>query len=190
MRASIKWVIAAAVLLPLFMASAHADNCAYSILQHNETPLQGGAAQNLCKRYGGKVVLIVNIASRGKHAADQYHQLQSLYAKYKQQGLVVLAFPSNDFHNETMDAKKIAALTHNKYGVRFPVFKPIHVIGPHTNYLYRDLFLQAGVPPNHDFDKYLISRSGDVVGYYAAQLSIHTKAFIQQIKQLLSQSAS
>lgn len=185
MRASIKWIITSAVLLPLFILPAHAANCAFSILQHDETPLQGGAPQNLCKLYGGKVVLIVNTASRGKNV-NQYGQLQTLYAKYKDQGFVVLAFPSNDFHNETMDVEKIATLTHDKYGVRFPVFKPIHVTGPDTDYLYRDLFLQSGVPPFHDFDKYLIGRSGTVVGYYAAQLSVHTNEFIGQIKQQLA----
>lgn len=184
MRACIKWMITFAVLLPLFMLPAHADSCAFSILQHDETPLLGSAPVNLCKLYGGKVVLIVNTASRGKNV-DQYAQLQALYDKYKDQGFVVLAFPANDFHNETLDVEKIAALIH-KYGVTFPVFKPIQVTGPDTDYLYRDLFLQAGVPPFHDFDKYLISRSGAVVGYYAAELTLNTKEFIAQIKQQLA----
>lgn len=185
MRVMSKAVMAAVVLLSLWATASSAAGCSFSALEHNEKLLQGGAEQNLCKQYGGKVVLIVNTASRGKHV-DQYRGLQKLYAKYKDQGLVVLAFPSDDFDNLPLDNKKLIDLTRNTYGVRFPVFQPIHVTGPHTDYLYRDLFLQAGVPPNRDFDKYLIGRDGDVVGYYAAQVTPHDASFVSVIEDRLS----
>lgn len=179
-------MIAAVMLLPLLTTTAMATDCASSALQYKEKLLQGGAEQNLCKQYGGKVVLVVNTASRGDYV-DQYRGLQKLYAKYKSKGLVVLAFPSNDFHNQPLDKKKLIDLTRNTYGVRFPVFQQIHVTGPHTDYFYRNLFLQAGVPPNRDFDKYIIGRNGDVVGYYSAKVTPHDASFIAVIEGRLSQ---
>jgi len=174
-----------AVLALALAPAAWAADCASSALQYDETPLGASKAENLCTQYHGKVVLVVNTASASPQAG-QYRDLEALYNKYKSRGFVVLAFPSNDFKHEPLKATALARLLKHKYGVTYPVFKPIHVTGPKTDYLYRDLFLQAGIPPSRDFDKYIIGRNGDIVGYYASQVPVHADSFNTVIQDQLS----
>lgn len=167
---------------------ARAADCSYSALGYKEMPLQGGQPVNLCQQFGGKVALIVNTATASPRAA-QLRDLESLYKKYKDQGFVVLAFPSNDFDHEPKKGKALAEEMKHKYGVDYPVFSPIHVTGPKTDYLYRNLFFQAGIPPSRDFDKYIVGRNGEIVGYYSSTVTTRDASFVTVIKDQLSRPA-
>ena len=97
-----------------------------------------GEEQELSK-YLGRVLLIVNVASKCGFTS-QYAGLQKLYEKYSNQGLCVLAFPSNDFGGqEPGDNKEIESFCIKKYGVSFDLFSKVHVIGPQQSSLYKYL---------------------------------------------------
>jgi glutathione peroxidase len=82
---------------------------------------------NLCEVYAGKVVLIVNTASKCAFTS-QYQGLEALYATYKERGLVVLGFPSNDFANQEPGTEaEIKTFCRMTYGVQFPMFAKTRV---------------------------------------------------------------
>ena len=93
-----------------------------ALLNHKFDRLQDEKPQSLCQ-YAGKVVLVVNTASFCGFTS-QYEGLEALYAKYQARGLVVLGFPSNDFgQQEPGNAKQIADVCFNTFGVKFPMFE-------------------------------------------------------------------
>ena len=118
--------------------------------------------------YKGKVVLIVNVASRCGYTG-QYAGLQKLYDAYKDKGLVVLGFPANEFGSQEpgTDAE-IATFCSSKYGVTFDMFSKIVVKGADKSPLYKTL-TESADPKGEvgwNFEKFLIGRDGKVVGRY------------------------
>jgi glutathione peroxidase len=122
--------------------------------------------------YRGKVLLIVNVASKCGFT-PQYEGLEALYRKYGARGFRVLAFPCNQFSNqEPGNAEEIASFCRLSYDVTFPVFAKIDVKGDFTAPLFRHLKSEAkGVLGTQrikwNFTKFLVDRSGKVVGRYA-----------------------
>jgi glutathione peroxidase len=118
--------------------------------------------------YRGKVLLIVNVASHSIFT-PQYEGLQSLYAKYLDQGLVVLAFPSNDFGQEEPDGNDvIKQFVADKYKVAFPVFAKVSLAGEHMSPLFQFLTDKqsnpsTGGPIRWNFTKFLVDRNGKIV---------------------------
>lgn len=140
-----------------------------ALLQHQFARLQDGRAQNLCQ-YAGRVVLVVNTASYCGYTS-QYQGLEALYSQYEKRGLVVLGFPSNDFgKQEPGSSKEIADFCFNTYGVKFPMFAKSVVSGPDKSALYSALEKATGAVPRWNFHKYLIDRSGKVVGNFASNV--------------------
>jgi glutathione peroxidase len=118
--------------------------------------------------YKGKVVLVVNVASRCGYTG-QYAGLQKLYDAYKDKGLVVLGFPANEFGGQEpgTDAE-IATFCSSKYGVTFDMFSKIVVKGADKSPLYKTL-TESADPKGEvgwNFEKFLIGRDGKVVGRY------------------------
>jgi len=117
--------------------------------------------------YRGKVLLIVNVASHSIFT-PQYEGLESLYQKYKDQGLVVLAFPSDDFGKEEPEGNDaIKQFIAGKYKVTFPVFAKIPLAGEHMAPLYQFLTDKTanpntGGPIRWNFTKFLVDREGKV----------------------------
>ena len=129
--------------------------------------LQDEKPQSLCQ-YAGQVVLVVNTASYCGFTS-QYKGLEALYTKYRDKGLVVLGFPSNDFGSqEPGSAKEIAEFCTNTYGVKFPMFAKSHVRGDEVNPLHAELIKATGTTPKWNFYKYLIGRDGKAVAAYSA----------------------
>lgn len=153
----------------------------------NETfpRLQDEQPESLCQ-YAGKVVLVVNTASYCGFTR-QYDGLERIYEKYKDQGLVILGFPSNDFGQQEPDSnKKIADFCRNTYSIKFPMFGKSSVRGPNANPLFRALIQQTGDTPAWNFHKYLISRDGKTVQSFGSQITPEsltmTNAIIEQLK--------
>lgn len=140
---------------------------------------------NLAKAYQGKVVLIVNTASKCGFT-PQYDGLEKLYATYKDRGLVVLGFPSNDFANqEPGDEKSIQQFCRLTYGVKFPMFAKTRVRKQAADPLYQRLGKAAGVYPKWNFYKYLIDRNGQLVASYSSFTKPESSKLIEKIESLL-----
>ncbi len=154
-----------------------------AVLHHTFKRLQDEAPQDLCQ-YAGKVVLVVNTASYCGFT-KQYQGLETLYSKYAPRGLVVLGFPSNDFKQEDADAKKIADLCYNTYGVKFPMFASTVVSGNGANPLYAELIKATGNAPKWNFNKYLIGRDGKVLDYFPSKVTPEDPALVGRIEKAL-----
>ena len=120
--------------------------------------------------YRGKTVLLVNVASECGFT-PQYAQLQELYGKYKDRGLVVLGFPSNDFGGqEPGDAAQIKEFVTSKYAVDFPMMAKLHAKGPEIAPLYKTLSEETpdGIKGEvkWNFTKFLVDPSGKVVARF------------------------
>ncbi len=109
-------------------ADAPARSACPATLQHTYLRLQDEKPQSLCQ-YAGKVVLVVNTASYCGFTG-QYKGLEELYSRYKDKGLVVLGFPSNDFAQEKSSNKEIADFCENTFGVSFPCLPRPPCAGP------------------------------------------------------------
>ena len=156
-----------------------------ALLQHTFPRLQDESPQSLCQ-YAGKVLLVVNTASYCGFTY-QYQGLEALYQKYKDRGLVVLGFPSNDFFQEKSANQDIADFCYNTYGVVFPMFARSAVRGSDANPLYQQLAQATGKKPSWNFNKYLIDRAGRSVTHYGSKVEPSDKAFVQQLEALLAQ---
>lgn len=164
-------------------SNGHAAECS-SLLRHSFPSLQTGEPQNLCQ-YQGRVILVVNTASYCGHT-DQYGGLESLYRKYKDQGLVVLGFPSNDFGNqEPGDNKQIAKFCRLTYSVEFPMFEKSSVSGDKRNSLFAELDRRTGQQPRWNFHKYLIDRSGSQVMSFESAVAPDDKRLVEALRKLL-----
>lgn len=123
--------------------------------------------------YRGKVLLIVNTASACGFT-PQYQGLEKIYREFKDQGLVVLGFPCNQFgHQESGTALEIGAFCEKNYGVTFPLFDKIDVNGSQADPIYQHLKAQApGLLGSEaikwNFTKFLIQRDGAIFGRYAS----------------------
>jgi glutathione peroxidase len=122
--------------------------------------------------YRGKVLLIVNVASRCGFT-PQYTGLEALYRKYRDRGFEVLGFPCNQFGaQEPGDAAEIGAFCSTTYDVTFPMFAKVEVNGSDAHPLYQHLkSAQPGILGTEaikwNFTKFLVDRQGAVVKRYA-----------------------
>ena len=156
-----------------------------ALLDRTFPRLQDEKPQSLCQ-YAGKVLLVVNTASYCGFTS-QYKGLEALHAKYKDRGLVVLGFPSNDFGNqEPGNAQQIAEFCQNTFGVKFPMFAKTTVKGDGANQLYADLIRLSGTTPKWNFYKYLVSRDGRTVTSYSSMTAPDDGDLVQDIEKRLS----
>ena len=159
-----------------------------ALLDKTFNRLQDEAPQHLCQ-YSGKVLLVVNTASYCGFT-PQYKGLEALYAKYRERGLVVLGFPSNDFgKQEPGSSKEIADFCYNTYGVQFPMFAKSSVKGKEANPLHAELAKITGYQPKWNFTKYLIDRNGKVVDHYSSMVKPDDKDLVAAIEKLLAEPA-
>ena len=157
-----------------------------ALLQHSFTPIQGGNAQSLCQ-YSGKVVLVVNTASQCGYT-PQYEGLEALYRKFKNRGLVVIGFPSNDFGGQEPGSnREIAEFCRTVYGVGFPMYEKKAVEGLSANPLYGQLIARAGQPPKWNFHKYVIDRTGERVVSVRSDVEPLDRDLVSLIERLLAE---
>ncbi|MDH5823195.1 glutathione peroxidase [Luteimonas sp. RD2P54] len=140
-----------------------------SLLARSYRPLAGQAPVNLQQTYGGEVLLVVNTASKCGFT-PQFEALEALHARYRDQGFAVLGFPSGDFRDQEFeDEEAIREFCTLTYGVRFPMFEKVHVVGPDATGLYRDLAAATDAAPQWNFHKYLIGRDGRVLANWGSR---------------------
>jgi glutathione peroxidase len=156
------------------------------VLDHEMKRIDGTAER--LDKYKGKVVLIVNTASRCG-LTPQYEALEKVYREYKDRGLVVLGFPANNFMGQEPGTnKQIAAFCTERFEVTFPMFEKISVKGEDAHPLYRQLAGQpdpAGGEPSWNFTKYLVDREGNAVMRFDPRMKPTSEKMIAQIEALL-----
>jgi glutathione peroxidase len=193
----IKWVSALLLLMGCGVSnnSAEGDTTAYKaseakgdIYQFTMKSLTGQDVP--LSTYKGKVVLIVNTASKCG-LTPQYKDIEALYEKYKDRGLVVLGFPANDFlRQEPGSDSEIGEFCQKNYGVSFPMFSKIEVTGSTKHPLYKYLtekkengVVDAAVTWN--FQKFLIDKNGHIVTYFKPKTEVKEPTVIKAIEEIL-----
>jgi glutathione peroxidase len=142
-------------------------------------------------QFKGKVLLLVNVASQCGYT-PQYAGLESLYEKYKDQGLVVIGFPANNFGaQEPGTNTEIKAFCTRKYKVSFPMYGKVSVKGEDKTPLYRYLTEEANSTTNGEigwnFTKFLIDRSGNVVARFESKVTPDDAGLVQSVEKALNQ---
>jgi glutathione peroxidase len=161
--------IAGIVSLATLCGCASSNGTGASPLSHTVQDI-GGQDVDLAK-YRGKVVLIVNVASKCGFT-PQYAALESIYEKYKDRGFTILGFPSNDFlWQEPGTNEEIKTFCSTKYNVTFDMFAKVSVRGKDASPIYRDLTSKKTNGPfggaiKWNFTKFLIARDGAVVARF------------------------
>lgn len=157
------------------------------ILDREMTRLNGQSES--LKNYQGKVVMLVNVASKCG-LTPQYKQLQALYEKYQPQGLEILGFPANDFMGQEpgTDAE-ISEFCEINYGVTFPLFSKISVKGDGIDPLYAELTSMPepiGGEVAWNFQKYLVGRDGNVAARFSPRTVPDDERIIAEVEKLLA----
>lgn len=175
-------MLSLSLTLLLATPAAQANTCP-ALLNHTLPRLQDEKPQSLCQ-YAGKVVLVVNTASYCGFTG-QYKGLEALYARYKDEGLVVLGFPSNDFAQEKGSNREIADFCENTFGVKFPMFAASSVRGEQANPFFKQLQAQGATAPRWNFYKYLIGRDGRLVESYSSMTGPESRSLVQALEKSL-----
>jgi glutathione peroxidase len=169
---------------PALAADAVGAACP-ALLRYTFNGLQTGKPQSLCD-FRGKVLVIVNTASYCGYT-NQYAGLEALYRKYRERGLVVIGFPSNDFGSQEPGSnKEIAEFCRTTYGVEFPMFEKTSVARLETQPFYSALVKASGEAPKWNFHKYLVDRTGTRVVSYASAVEPTQREFVASIERLLA----
>mgnify|MGYP000957783308 CR=1 FL=1 len=163
---SLRALILGSLLLCAFDASAACS----ALLDRSFRPLADKTPVNLCERFEGKVLLVVNTASKCGFT-PQYEGLEKLHSEYADKGFAVVGFPSNDFMGqEPGTEEQIREFCTLTYGVEFPMFEKVSVKGDAADPFYRELAAKGGGEPGWNFHKYLIGKNGEVVKGYGSRV--------------------
>jgi glutathione peroxidase len=140
---------------------------------------------NLAETYSGKVVLVVNVASKCGNT-PQYDGLEALYQEYGDEGLVVLGFPSNDFMGQEPGTEaEIQEFCRLTYKVKFPMFEKVTVLEGEAHPFYDDLAAAAGTYPTWNFHKYLIGRNGEMISEFTPRTQPNDDKLVAEIESAL-----
>lgn len=164
-----KLLILLSTVLVLATSQAKAESCP-ELLNFTMTQLRSTKQLDFCQSLQGKVVLAVNTASNCGYT-PQFKGLEALYQKYKDQGLIIVGFPSNDFNQEFDNSEKTANVCYLNYGVTFPMMEKSAVKGPAANDFFQKLIKATGQAPKWNFYKYLIDRKGSTVTAFESNVT-------------------
>lgn len=159
--------LAALLLLLVPFAGSSAAVCD-NLLDFEHRRLASSQVENLCQAYADSVLLVVNTASRCGFTG-QFSDLEALYQAHREDGFVILGFPSNDFNQELPDEEGTADVCFLNYGVTFPMFATTTVTGEEANALFLAL-ADAEAAPRWNFTKYLIGRDGTVLNSFGPRV--------------------
>ncbi|TXH65715.1 MAG: glutathione peroxidase [Lysobacteraceae bacterium] len=172
-------------LLIVIAACVNAAEPGRGLLDHRYRPLAGKTPVHLASAYGGKVLLVVNTASKCGFT-PQFEALESMHARYQRRGFAVLGFPSGDFREqEYVDEKQIKEFCTLTYGVKFPMFQKVHVVGEEATPFYKALAAATGESPQWNFHKYVIGRDGKVVASFGSRVKPDAPEVIAAIEAAL-----
>lgn len=186
------WLLGLAMLSVLPFANAEdqtptqplvqAQACA-SWLNHSIKQLHGSEHIDLCAATAGKPVLLINTASFCGFT-KQFKGLESLHQQYKDQDLVVIGFPSNDFKQEAGSEEETAKVCFYNFGVTFLMTTHVPVVGDDAHPIFQHLGRETD-EPSWNFNKYLIDRNGKVVEHFSSYTSPDSRKMHKAVKMVL-----
>ena len=167
------------------MTDANTSGGDAPLLDYEFRHLASDAVVNLGDEYSGKVLLIVNVASRCG-LTPQYAGLEKLYTDYRDAGLEVLGFPSNDFlGQEPGSEEEIQSFCDVEYKIDFPMFEKISVKDDGAHPFYQALAAAAGTYPTWNFHKYLVGRDGRLIREFGPKTEPADEALLGRIEAAL-----
>lgn len=171
----------AALLLLSF--SSHADSQCPAFLDYDLPKLHSKDTVNLCDVAADKPLLVVNTASHCGYT-KQFEGLEALHQKYKDQGLMVVGFASNDFNQEAQTEEEANRVCRENFGVSFTMIAPSYVTGQRANPVFQEINQQSN-EPGWNFSKYLINADGKVVAAFPSKVEPGSEAVTKAIESLL-----
>jgi len=170
-------------LLIFATSLSFADDCP-AVIDFSAPRLRGSENVEFCKAFAGKALLVVNTASRCGYTS-QFQELEELYQTYKDEGLAIVGFPSNDFRQEYGDAEKTAEVCYVNYGVTFDMVAESSVTGLTANEFFQRLRKQTGESPNWNFNKFLISPDGSRIRHFSASVGPRNGELEEAVRAML-----
>ncbi|MHC8306548.1 glutathione peroxidase [Pseudomonas sp. PB3P13] len=177
-----RW-LAVPVLMMAFTGLAHAAGCP-ELLQGSLPKLRAKESIDLCQRFAGKPLVVVNTASFCGFA-PQFKSLEALNQRYKSQGLEVIGVPSNDFKQESRDGEETAKVCYVNYGVTFTMTEPQKIRGDDAINLFQVLAAQSSAP-KWNFYKYVIDRKGKVIADFSSLTKPDDPEFIAAVEKAIA----
>ena len=169
-------------LISLSVSHSALASCA-PWLQHNLKQLHSGKPLDLCAVTAGKPLLLVNMCSHCGFTG-QFEGLEELHKEYKDQGLVIIGFPSNAFNQAALNEEEAAKVCFYNFGVTFLMSETIAVKGTSAHPVFQHLEQQKG-EPSWNFNKYLVDKDGSVVERYKQWTSPTSSTLTNAIEKLL-----
>ena len=156
-----------------------------NLLDQEFRKLASDEVVNLADEYAGKVVLVVNTASKCGNT-PQYDGLEKLSRDYGDDGLVVLGFPSNDFFGqEPGTEEEIQEFCRLTYKVRFPMFEKVTVKEGEAHPFFDQLAAASGTYPTWNFHKFLIGRDGTLISEFSPRTKPYNEKLVAEIEAAL-----
>jgi len=134
---------------------------------------------DLCALTKNKTVLIVNTASHCGFT-PQFKELEALHQQYREKGLVIVGFASDDFKQEANNEEEAAGVCFLNYGVTFTMLAPTHVRGDQANKVFTFLAKESSAP-KWNFNKYLIGKDGKFIEHFGSMTKPNAKELIEQV---------
>jgi glutathione peroxidase len=163
----------------LFIAICVALPLRASPMSHSFPNIDGGTLD--LADWRGQPVLVVNTASRCGFTS-QYKGLQALYDRFRADGLIVLAVPSDDFRQELSSAEEVKEFCELTYGIDFPMADISGVTGESAHPFYKEVKAVTGFQPSWNFNKVLIGRDGEVVATWGSSTRPLSRPVLQAVE--------
>lgn len=170
------------MLLCISQYSLAADACP-DFLDQEFRKLHSPETVNLCSLYQGKPLLIVNTASHCGYT-KQFTGLEALYQAYKDAGVEIIGFASDDFKQAAKSELEAATICYENYGVTFTMLAPTVVTGEKANSVFHHLNAQAQ-EPGWNFNKYLITEGGKQITHFDSEIKPRDSALEEALKQAI-----
>lgn len=149
---------------PLLAAAATPDTAA---LYDQQLPRLHSSETLDMQQFAGHPMLVINTASFCGFTG-QFEGLETLHQTYKDQGLKVVGFPSNDFRQEAKDEAEAAEVCFVNFGVTFDMAQSIHVRGKDAHPIFKEIARQSGKAPRWNFYKYVLNKEGKVTAVFSS----------------------
>jgi glutathione peroxidase len=172
-----------ALILSLMPLTLQAAECP-AFLDHDLRKLHSADSVNLCELAAGKPMLVVNTASRCGFTG-QFDGLEQVHQEYREKGLVVVGFASNDFRQEADSEAEAASVCFKNYGVTFTMIAPTAVTGDSANPVFREINRQS-TRPGWNFHKYVLNGKGEVVATFPSRVAPGDAKFREALDQVVA----